>query len=329
MRTLAALVALAVAAPSLAAPTITIEKKGMYPNFIWLDGAPKGKVKNKKGMVLTVTPGMHELWVAYEDGATVTHCHGTVDVPEAGTFVGLKMMGCDGLTLGAIGEKTMFRGAKVQFSQNGEVDAWVSVDGGRSLAMGGSQVDLNLAPGQHNIVLYNDVMGETVFDQGSFTLGQGQTLPITCTPGGCMGWEVPPVVLVVVPSSPLISIDINQGGSATQVNVGGMGISTSVDVTGMDMGDVDMSTSVTTTGTPTSTTTSGHGGNADLTCCVNGAFYECPSADAVYTCTGAFMQCVMGCDMMDMECPSACEDKHPIDPSECSRTSGRDGECDS
>ena len=59
-------------------------------------------------------------------------------------------------------------------------------------------------------------------------------------------------------------------------------------------------------------------------CCINGAFYECPSADSVYQCTGRTMECVQtnGADAVEH-----CLETYPPDPSGCSRTPGRDGEC--
>ncbi len=63
-------------------------------------------------------------------------------------------------------------------------------------------------------------------------------------------------------------------------------------------------------------------------CCINGAYYDCPTAAAVYKCSGAFMQCQMGCDMMGMGCTEACLESHPLDPSDCSRDVARDGECE-
>jgi hypothetical protein len=64
----------------------------------------------------------------------------------------------------------------------------------------------------------------------------------------------------------------------------------------------------------------------DGSCCVNGAFYECATLDAVNTCTGRFMTCQSGCGM-DFGCIERCAETHPIDPSGCSRATTRDGEC--
>lgn len=72
----------------------------------------------------------------------------------------------------------------------------------------------------------------------------------------------------------------------------------------------------------------GGGGGGDLTCCVNGSFYECPSLDAVDRCSGALSRCMAGCmSSDDMACPDTCVAQHPADPSGCSRDVGRDGTC--
>ncbi len=64
--------------------------------------------------------------------------------------------------------------------------------------------------------------------------------------------------------------------------------------------------------------------NGGAHCCVNGAFYECPSAGAVDQCVGRFTRCISGCGMSCME---QCLESDPPDPSSCQRDTSRDGEC--
>ncbi|MCB9615581.1 MAG: hypothetical protein H6721_03425 [Sandaracinus sp.] len=59
-------------------------------------------------------------------------------------------------------------------------------------------------------------------------------------------------------------------------------------------------------------------------CCINGAFYECPDAASVDLCVGRFTRCISGCGLSCME---SCLQSDPPDPSGCSRTPARDGEC--
>jgi hypothetical protein len=287
--------ALALALTPLAeAGSITVEKKGLFPVYAWVDAQPHGKVKKKSPLTVNVDDGQHEVWIAVEESGTVTTCHGMVDVSGAAT-VSAKNLNCEGLTPGYPAEGGFFRGASVTFRMDSGVIAWVSVDGGQALSMPSIPIELNLAPGGHNIVLYTDVMKGAVFAQGSFTLAPGERLPITCTTAGCVGWDVPPVIIqeyttVVAPG---ISVDI----------------------------DVDVSV-------PSIPAPAPAGDDGPGSCCINGAHYDCPTAAAVYKCSGAFMQCQMGCDMTDFGCTEACLQSHPLDPSDCSRAPARDGECE-
>lgn len=72
----------------------------------------------------------------------------------------------------------------------------------------------------------------------------------------------------------------------------------------------------------------GGGGGASGSCCVNGAAYQCPSADALDRCSGALARCMTGCAFSDDQgCPDRCVDQHPPDPSGCERDPGADATC--
>lgn len=66
------------------------------------------------------------------------------------------------------------------------------------------------------------------------------------------------------------------------------------------------------------------GGGSSAHCCVNGQFYDCPSAAAVDQCVGRFTRCISGCGMSCME---QCLQTDPPDPSSCNPEPSRDGEC--
>ncbi len=304
------------------AGTLTIEKRGMVPAFVWVDGDEHGKVRNRRPVELELDEGEHEVWVAMENGGTVTRCHGLVDVPGPGATVSITdMRGCDGLAEGyGDGAASAFRGSAINISLT-NVDAWVQVDGGRPLALPQMPFMLNLAPGTHTIVLWRDVMQESVFDQGTVTLAKGQFLPVTCTPGGCMGFDQAPQVIqvfnvtnVAAPASP--------GGLNINVNIPGlqMDVNMPADTT------LDVNTNGSTGGTTSAPSNSSQGNSAG-SCCVNGSYFDCPDADAVYKCSGAFMACMMSCGMMDFECPEQCMSSHPMDPSQCSRNGSQDNTC--
>ena len=191
--------ALLFASNAMAGGTLQVERKGLFPTFAWVDGQPHGKVKGKTPLSLVLDVGTHEVWIAMDDTSTFTLCHGLVEITEGATTTVLhKGLKCSGLTPGLPDGPTAFKGASVRFTVSGDIDAWVSVDGGRAYALPSAPFEFNLMPGKHNIVLYRDVGKTSVFDQGAFSLQQGEQLPITCTPGGCMGFDQPPVVIVNV-----------------------------------------------------------------------------------------------------------------------------------
>ncbi len=317
-----ALVASLTTAQTAEAGSLTIEKRGMVPAFVWVDGDDHGKVRGRRPVELEVDEGEHEVWVAMEAGGTVTRCHGLVNVPGPGATVSITdMRGCDGLTEGyGDGADSAFRGSAINFSLT-NVDAWVQSDGGRPLALPQMPFMLNLDPGTHTIVLWHDVMQESVFDQGTVTLAKGQFLPVTCTPGGCMGFDQAPQVIQV----------FNVTNVAAPTAPGGLNINVNVPGLQMDMNmPADTTLDVNTTGSTggmTSAPSSNSQSSSSGSCCVNGSYYDCPDADAVYQCSGAFMACMMGCGMMDFECPEQCMSSHPMDPGRCSRNGSQDNTC--
>jgi sulfur relay (sulfurtransferase) complex TusBCD TusD component (DsrE family) len=361
---LAAGLCLSFTSPIAHAGTLTVEKKGLMPALVWIDGTSKGKVKKKRPIVEEVNDGPHEVWVAVEQGGTVTRCHGMVDVRGSTTVEVSDMGGCTNLRQG-VGPQgaTAFRGSTVDFSITG-VDAWVQVDGGQPLALPALPFVLNLTPGTHTIVLWTDNFQTAVYDQGTVTLGPGQRLPVTCTPGGCIGFDAPPQIIqwypmptVVVqtppaPPAPGVGVQVNLPGVNIGVGVSGDGttVGGSVQVGAVEGAAVVMPGMTAVAGPqgaavsmPGMTAVAGPGGavvggngtmvspgpmaSGEATCCINGAFYECPDADAVYQCSGAFMACMSACDFTDPSCADRCLRSHPFDPSRCQRTPSRDATC--
>jgi hypothetical protein len=176
--------------------TLLIQKQGLFPTFVWVDGQPIGKVTKKKPVSLNLSPGLHEVWYAGDDQAVVTLCHGLVNVQNGGTATTLyRDRGCDGLSPGWPRGRSAFKGSEVAFQIDDAVDAWVSIDGGPAMAFPNMPFMLNLAPGTHTFVLYNDVHQTSVFDQGTVTLRPGERLPLTCTVAGCVGFNIAPVLI--------------------------------------------------------------------------------------------------------------------------------------
>lgn len=222
------------ASPALAADgTVTVQKQGIMPTWAWVDGQPIGKIKKRKPVTKPLSAGWHEVWYAGDPDGIVTMCHGLVNVPAGGDVSTLyRDRGCEGLTAGWPSGPSAFKGAEVAFRIDSALEAWVSIDGSQPYAFPDMPFSLNLAPGQHTFVIYNDVMQESVFDQGTVTLQPGQTLPVQCTTAGCVGFDAPPVFIVELREAPAIqvatpgvSIDFNMG-----VNVDGQGAGMSMSV---------------------------------------------------------------------------------------------------
>lgn len=220
---------LALTSPALAGSgTLTLYKSGLVPVRAWVDGVAQGKIrKEKKATKLTLDAGPHEVWFSMDDGNVVTLCHGLAEVPEGGdvtvsfrpTMTGFS---CAGLRAGFPDGPTAFKGAFVTFRVDSAVDAWVSIDSGPRMAFPDYPFRLNLSPGPHTIVLYRDVMDESVFDQGTVTLQPGQQLPVTCTTAGCLGFDAPAVYITEIYemehielATPGVSIDFSLDVSAS------------------------------------------------------------------------------------------------------------------
>jgi len=231
---------LLLAAPLLAVPahasegegTILVQKQGLFPAYAWVDGQPVGKIKKRKPREVSVSAGWHEVWYAADSDGVVTLCHGLVRVENGGTATPLyRDRGCEGLSDGWPDGPSAFKGAEVRFRVDGDLDAWVSIDGSQPFAFPDMPFSLNLAPGPHTFVLYDDVMDANVIDQGTVTLGPGEMIPVTCTVAGCVGFDQPPVFIVELREAPAIqiatpgvSIDVNIGAGPT-----GAGMSVDVD----------------------------------------------------------------------------------------------------
>ncbi len=68
--------------------------------------------------------------------------------------------------------------------------------------------------------------------------------------------------------------------------------------------------------------------SSSATCCVNGAFYNCGSAQDAAQCVGQpfkLMNCVSSCS--DSSCEDGCINQHGPDPSSCQRDSSKDNTC--
>ncbi|MEN0065400.1 MAG: hypothetical protein AAGA48_24860 [Myxococcota bacterium] len=202
--------------------TLILQKRGPLPVHAWVDAVSQGRVRTaRKAVPLSLAAGTHEVWLTADGPGVVTLCRGLVDVPAKGAVTvelqaGLTGLSCRGLREGWPDGPTAFRGGFVDFRIDAAVDAWVSIDGGQPLAFPDAPFQLNLAPGSHTLVLFQDAVSGTVFDQGSVTLLPGQQLAVTCTRAGCVGFDAPPIFITevyqhrdIVLATPGVAIDFS------------------------------------------------------------------------------------------------------------------------
>lgn len=69
-------------------------------------------------------------------------------------------------------------------------------------------------------------------------------------------------------------------------------------------------------------------GSSQSYCCINKQYFDCPTPNAVRKACGELSACMAGCmNQSSMGCPDKCLKDHPPDTSECTRDTGRDGQC--
>ncbi|MRG98528.1 hypothetical protein [Polyangium spumosum] len=106
-------------------------------------------------------------------------------------------------------------------------------------------------------------------------------------------------------------------GSESGGGIGGL-LGTASDVLG----------GIKTTESGQSNTTATAQSSASAHCCINRAYYQCPSAAAVNKCAGESAACLTRCMMGGGSgCGERCMKEHPPDPSDCQRQPEKDGQC--
>ncbi len=187
MRRVLGMLLVGVSSPAWAGGTLVVEAKLTLPAFVWIDGAPVGKMKGSH--TAAVDAGVHEVWYAGDAEATTTYCHGTVTVADGATMtVSAKGFKCAGLELGKLGEKTAYKGATVRFRMGpGDDFAYgVQVDGGYSWPISELRT-LNLTPGEHHLILGAGSDSDLIYDRGVVKMEQGGEVTVTCADTSCMG----------------------------------------------------------------------------------------------------------------------------------------------
>jgi len=180
-------------APTADAGRLIFEKKSPFTVYVWVDGEPLGKIKGKRQHNIELADGEHEIWVAADEAGYLTSCHGMFTLMGS-TLVVARNDTCDGVTPGHPATHGYSRGAVVALTSDPGLVAWISIDGADAVALPTIPLELNLAPGGHDIVLYADEAAATVVAQGRMELLAGQPLALACSAQGCEGWGQPTVV---------------------------------------------------------------------------------------------------------------------------------------
>lgn len=189
------------ASPALAGGTITFRGPGtgMEAPHAFIDGDHVGQVRQgRKGLAVVATSGAHEVWLAHDEAGVITWCRGVVQVPADGDVaVSLAKareadLTCQGTQAVRHDDPSASQGASVAFALTRGLGPWLSVDGASPTALPKRPFLLNLAPGPHDIVLFEDVQEDVVIARERVELTQGDALWVACTIGGCTGLRTQP-----------------------------------------------------------------------------------------------------------------------------------------
>lgn len=175
---------------SASADEIVVERGGLFPVEVWVDGQHRGRLKGRRPLKLTVAPGEHEVWIARDAENRMVRCYGLADVQgelslwikandEDGT--------CDGLRPGRGPEgATAWAGAMFELRMQ-EVTRWVTLDTHpATLPVGVYR--WNLRPGMHQLNVYSEPFRKTVSVSRTFTVHRDRLLQVTCEKGRCLGF---------------------------------------------------------------------------------------------------------------------------------------------
>ncbi len=181
------------ATPALADTTITFRQpgNGMEAPHAFVDGTNVGTVRpGRKGLTVPATPGTHEVRIAQDVDGRIVWCHGTVDVQADGrATVSLDRKKTSALT--CVGTATSADAASpstVAFELTRGLDVWLALDGDNPTRLPRQRFVLHLSPGDHDIVLFEDVQEDLVIARQSVEVPADGPLRVRCTVGGCEGF---------------------------------------------------------------------------------------------------------------------------------------------
>ncbi len=175
------------------AAEVTINKKGLEFAFVHIDGVAHGKTTKKAPVVTELEPGPHEFWVSNDEAGVFVRCRGIAEVGASGLALLVKDSGCDGLKAGDSPAGTRARGATLHVSGPAVSGQWIGVDGGRSIVSNHKGLTVDLAPGQHALIVADDVSSKIITCKGTLTVAAGEKKTLVITEAGCVGFDQPDV----------------------------------------------------------------------------------------------------------------------------------------
>jgi len=170
------------------AGTVTLQKKGLMPAHVWVDGKLQTELKRGE-LVVEIGDGPHEVAITQDETGFFLRCATEL---SPGASLEVKDAGCTDLPQSKRTADTVIRGAIIRLSGPDVNGQWVTLDDvKRPYVMTPFGTWLNVQPGVHTLILAEDGMGNGVRCQGQLSAPAGGSASLTVTTAGCVGFAVP------------------------------------------------------------------------------------------------------------------------------------------
>lgn len=170
------------------AGTVTLEKKGLMPAHVWVDGKYLSDIK-RGDLAVEIGDGAHEIAITQDETGFFLRCATEL---SAGASLEVKDAGCTDLPQSKRAADTVLRGALVRVTGPDVNGLFVMLDDlKRHYVMSPFGTWLNVTPGVHTVILAADNVGNGVRCQGQLSAPAGGSATLTVTSAGCVGFGVP------------------------------------------------------------------------------------------------------------------------------------------
>lgn len=292
--------------PLLSAPatagTIRVENTSGEKVHAWIDGQRAGRVRPGEVLAVSTDGGLHEVALSPYRDPLLLSCLGQVDVYPADATITVDGGDCDSLITVGLSDPSISRGTDTRLTFSQALPLWLSVDDRKPIQLMQPGLILNVSPGDHTIRYAAGRRG--VWQQGSVTLLADAPVTIACDADGCEEEY------------------ITERDAAIALGVSTEEPAEVPPPPERDLGTPDNLPTVEVALVSSAAT----GPDADHFCCVQEAFYGCPSAAAVLACVGTSASCQESC-AGDLSCLQQCAGTAEADVSQCQRVPTRDASC--